>query len=186
GLHGVGVSVVNALSIDCQAYIFKEGSVHFQQYSKGIPKGPVEVINTTDKTGTMIRFIPDDEIFETTTFSFEILSQRLRELAFLNKGISITITDNRIPTPKQHVFRFDGGVREFVQYLNKNKTVVHKEPIYFEVEREGVIAEIAIEYNDGYTESMFSYVNNINTREGGTHLVGFKSALTRTLNEFLK
>lgn len=186
GLHGVGVSVVNALSVELQAFIHKEGSLYHQAYSRGTAKEDVKVIGSTDKSGTIIRFVPDEEIFESTTFSFEVLSQRLRELAFLNKGITISLIDNRLPSPKQHTFHFDGGVKQFVQYLNKNKTLVHKEPIYFEAERDGVVLECAIEYNDGYNEVMFSFVNNINTREGGTHLVGFRSALTRTLNEFLK
>jgi len=186
GLHGVGVSVVNALSVSCKVYVHKEGQVYFQEYIRGIPVETVRVIGTTGTHGTTVRFSPDEEIFESTTFSFEVLSVRLRELAFLNKGVAISITDNRLPTPKQHLFKFEGGVKEFVQYLNKNKVVIHKEPIYFEVERDGVVAEIAIEYNDSYSESLFSFVNNINTREGGTHLVGFRSALTRTLNEFLK
>ena len=134
----------------------------------------------------MVRFDPDPEIFETTMFSFDVLSNRLRELAFLNKGILITICDERIPNPKVHEFKFDGGVKEFVTYLNKKKTAIHQEPIYFEGKREDVDLELALEYNDGYVENMFSFVNNINTREGGTHLIGFKSALTRTLNDFLK
>lgn len=186
GLHGVGVSVVNALSSDCAVWVHKDGKIHNQHYQRGIPTTGVEIVGETDKTGTIVEFVPDEEIFETTVFSFDTLSQRLRELAFLNKGITITITDNRLPTPKQLVFKFDGGVREFVQYLNKNKTLVTKQPIYLEVERDAVIAEIALEYNDGFNEILFSFVNNINTREGGTHLVGFKSALTRVLNEFLK
>ncbi len=186
GLHGVGVSVVNALSATCQVRVHKDSNVYYQSYKRGIPDNPVEIIESTDIHGTEVRFIPDEEIFETTTFSFDVLSQRLRELAFLNKGIKINIIDNRLPSAKKHEFKFDGGVKEFVQFLNKKKTVIQKEPVYFEGERDGVSMEIALEYNDGYNENMFSFVNNINTREGGTHLVGFKSALTRTLNEYLK
>ncbi|HKJ85803.1 MAG TPA: DNA topoisomerase (ATP-hydrolyzing) subunit B, partial [Spirochaetia bacterium] len=186
GLHGVGVSVVNALSEWCEVHVHVDDQVHEQKYRRGVPDGPVRQIGTTDLHGTQVRFCPDSEIFETTTFSFDTLSNRLRELAFLNKGILITIEDMRLPTPKRHDFKFDGGVKEFVTYLNKNKTTVNSEPIYFEGEREAVMVEVAMEYNDGYNESMFSFVNNINTREGGTHLVGFKSALTRTLNDFLK
>ncbi|TVQ17811.1 MAG: DNA topoisomerase (ATP-hydrolyzing) subunit B [Spirochaetaceae bacterium] len=186
GLHGVGVSVVNALSEWCEAEVHVDGAVHRQRYQRGVPDGPTAQIGVTSRTGTVIRFKPDDQIFETTVFTFDTLSNRLRELAFLNKGISIVIEDLRLPTPKRHDFKFDGGVREFVQFLNKNKTTINKEPVYFEGERDGVMVEVAIEYNDGYNESMFSFVNNINTREGGTHLIGFKSALTRTLNDFMK
>ncbi|MFW5776054.1 MAG: DNA topoisomerase (ATP-hydrolyzing) subunit B [Spirochaetota bacterium] len=186
GLHGVGVSVVNALSEWCEVRVHVDDQVYEQKYRRGVPDGPVQTVGGTDKHGTTVRFLPDDEIFETTTFSFDTLSNRLRELAFLNKGILITIEDLRIPTPKRHEFKFDGGVKEFVTYLNKNKNAINREPIYFEGEREGVMVEVALEYNDGYNEAMFSFVNNINTREGGTHLVGFKSALTRTLNDFLK
>jgi DNA gyrase subunit B len=186
GLHGVGVSVVNALSEWCEVQVHVDDTVHEQKYKRGLPQGPVQQVGSTEKQGTVVRFLPDSEIFETTTFNFDTLSNRLRELAFLNKGILITIEDLRIPTPKRHEFKFDGGVKEFVTYLNKNKTTINKEPIYFEGERENVLVEVALEYNDGYSEAMFSFVNNINTREGGTHLVGFKSALTRTLNDFLK
>ncbi len=186
GLHGVGVSVVNALSVDCQVFVHKDGKIYHQGYQRGIPKTAVKVIGDTDIHGTEVRFIPDDVIFESTVFSFDVLSQRLRELAFLNKGIKITILDKRLPTEKRHEFMFEGGVKEFVQYLNKKRTTIQKEPIYFETEREGVSMEIALEYNDGFSENMFSFVNNINTREGGTHLVGFKSALTRILNDHLK
>ena len=186
GLHGVGVSVVNALSEWCEATVHVDGFVYAQRYRRGIAEGPVTKSGATENQGTIIRFSPDPEIFESTTFNYDTLSNRLRELAFLNKGILITITDLRLPTPKSHEFRFDGGVKEFVEYLNKNKTTINKEPIYFEGEREGVMIEVAMEYNDSYNEAMFSFVNNINTREGGTHLVGFKSALTRTLNDFLK
>ncbi len=186
GLHGVGVSVVNALSEWCEAEVYVDGAVHRQRYQRGVPDGPTTQVGVTSRTGTVIRFKPDDQIFETTVFTFDTLSNRLRELAFLNKGILIVIEDLRLPTPKRHDFKFDGGVREFVQFLNKNKTTINKEPVYFEGERDGVMVEVAIEYNDGYNESMFSFVNNINTREGGTHLIGFKSALTRTLNDFMK
>jgi DNA gyrase subunit B len=186
GLHGVGVSVVNALSEWCEVLVHRDGQVHRQTYHRGIADKPVEVRGDTGQSGTVVVFRPDPEIFETIEFSFDVLSKRLRELAFLNKGIRITIEDRRLPTPKRHDFRFEGGVREFVTFLNKNKTTIHKEPIYFEAEREGVQMEVALEYNDGYNENIFSFCNNINTREGGTHLIGFKSALTRTLNDVLR
>jgi len=186
GLHGVGVSVVNALSEWCEVFVHREGEIHTQKYHQGIADAPVKSIGKTEKTGTVTLFLPDATIFENLTFSFDILSKRLRELAFLNKGILITIVDNRLPTPKSHEFKFDGGVKEFVQYLNKNRTVIHKEPIHFEAERDDVQVEISLEYNDGYNETIFSFVNNINTVEGGTHLIGFKSALTRTLNDFAR
>jgi DNA gyrase subunit B len=186
GLHGVGISVVNALSEWCQVSVYREGSIYRQTYHRGIADKPVEVIGDTEKSGTEVLFRADPEIFETIEFSFDVLSKRLRELAFLNKGILITIEDRRLPTPKRHDFRFEGGVSEFVTFLNKNKTTIHKEPIYFEAEREGIQMEVALEYNDGYNENIFSFCNNINTREGGTHLVGFKSALTRTLNDVLR
>ncbi len=186
GLHGVGVSVVNALSEWCVVEVHRSEGVFAQNYKRGVPEGPVERTGDAGRTGTVVRFRPDQDVFDTITFSFDTLSQRLRELAFLNKGIRITIEDRRLPNVKRHDFKFDGGVKEFVQYLNKNKTPIHKEPIYIEASREDVEMEIAIEYNDSFNEVMFSFVNNINTREGGSHLSGFKSALTRTLNEYLK
>jgi DNA gyrase subunit B len=186
GLHGVGISVVNALSEWCQVSVYREGSIYRQTYRRGIADKPVEVIGETERSGTEVLFRADPEIFETIEFSFDVLSKRLRELAFLNKGILITIEDQRLPTPKRHDFRFEGGVSEFVTFLNKNKTTIHKEPVYFEAERENIQMEVALEYNDGYNENIFSFCNNINTREGGTHLVGFKSALTRTLNDVLR
>ncbi|MCA1949459.1 MAG: type IIA DNA topoisomerase subunit B, partial [Treponema sp.] len=186
GLHGVGVSVVNALSTWCEVYVHREGKIYFQKYHIGVPEESVKVIGTTDKRGTIVRFLADATIFETTTYNFDVLSNRLRELAFLNKGIKISIRDERLTTPKNHEFVFEGGVVSFVEYLNQNKTVLHKECIYIAGTRDDVEVECAIQYNDGFNENMFSFVNDINTREGGTHLVGFKSALTRTLNEYLK
>ncbi|MFA7565878.1 MAG: DNA topoisomerase (ATP-hydrolyzing) subunit B [Alkalispirochaeta sp.] len=186
GLHGVGVSVVNALSEWCEVRVHREGKLYYQRYHRGVAQEPVQVLGDTDTTGTEVVFHPDEDIFETITFSFETLSNRLRELAFLNKGIRITIEDQRLPQVKRHDFKFDGGVSEFVRHLNKNKTPIQPMPIYFEATRDGVEMEIAIEYNDGFNEIVFSYVNNINTREGGTHMSGFRGALTRTLNDYLK
>jgi len=194
GLHGVGVSVVNALSEWCEAYVHIDGKIHNQRYKAGISQGPAKIIEpvnlpysySTGRQGTVIRWKPDSSIFESTTHSYDALSNRLRELAFLNKGLKITIRDDRLSTPKTHEFMFEGGVKSFVEYLNENKTVLHKVPVYIEGVRDEVEIEVSIQYNDGFNEIMFSFVNDINTREGGTHLVGFKSALTRTLNEFLK
>jgi DNA gyrase subunit B len=186
GLHGVGVSVVNALAEWCDVFVHRDGTIYHQKYSRGIPTTPLETQGPTDRSGTIVVFRPDPQIFETLDFSFDVLSKRLRELAFLNKGIRIEIEDRRLPNVKSHDFKFDGGVREFVQYLNKNKGAIQKEPIHLEATRDGVIVEVALEYNEGYNENIFSFVNNINTREGGTHLIGFKSALTRTLNDFLR
>ncbi|AEJ20961.1 DNA topoisomerase (ATP-hydrolyzing) subunit B [Gracilinema caldarium] len=186
GLHGVGVSVVNALSTWCEVFVHRDGKIHYQKYHIGVPEESVKVIGTTNKRGTIVRFLADATIFETTTYNFDVLSNRLRELAFLNKGIRISIRDERLTTPKSHEFIFEGGVVSFVEYLNQNKTVLHKECIYIAGTRDDIEVECAIQYNDGFNEIMFSFVNDINTREGGTHLVGFKSALTRTLNEYLK
>jgi len=194
GLHGVGVSVVNALSEWLEVEVKRQGKVHYQKYQRGIPVGPVEIIGETKKTGTKILFKPDPKVFETMVFSFDVLAGRLRELAFLNGGITITMTDER-EEGKQVVFHFKGGIVEFVKYLNTNKTVINTRPIYFQKEREIevdgkenelVSVEIAMQYNDGYQENIFSFANNINTREGGTHLAGFRSALTRTTNDYIK
>jgi DNA gyrase subunit B len=196
GLHGVGVSVVNALSAWCEVFVLTNGKVYTQRYHIGIPESPTREISDAEipawakdypsRRGTAVRFKADASIFETTTYNFDTLSNRLRELAFLNKGLTITIRDERLINPKVHDFKFDGGVKSFVEYLNENKTVLYKEPIFIEGSRDDIEVECAIQYNDGFNEIMFSFVNDINTREGGTHLVGFKSALTRTLNEFLK
>ena len=185
GLHGVGASVVNALSEWCEVTVSRDGKVWQQKYSKGIVKSDLVNMGTTDDHGTKVSFKPDTEIFEETEYDFEILSNRLRELAFLNKGIRIVLTDKR-EEDKQEVYHYEGGIKEFVAYLNRNKEVLHQEPIYVEGEREGVIAEISLQYNDGYTENLYSFANNIDTIEGGTHLSGFKTALTRIINDYGK
>ncbi|MDR2632327.1 MAG: DNA topoisomerase (ATP-hydrolyzing) subunit B [Treponema sp.] len=186
GLHGVGLSVVNALSETCQVFVHIHGTIYTQAYKIGIPDGPVHEAGTTERQGTVVRFKADPSIFEVATYNFDALSNRLRELAFLNKGLTITISDERLSTSKVHTFKFDGGVKSFVAYLNENKTLLYPEPIFIEGVREDIQIECAVQYNDGFNEIMYSFVNDINTREGGTHLVGFKSALTRTLNDFLK
>jgi len=186
GLHGVGVSVVNALSEWCTVEVYREGKIHFQEYRRGVPREDIKIIGESDKTGSTTRFYPDREIFETLDFSFDVLSNRLRELAFLNKGVKIVIKDERLISQKSHEFKFDGGVKSFIQFLNKKKTPLHKKPIHLEGLNGDAEIEIALEYNVGYNETIFSFVNNINTREGGTHLAGFRSALTRTLNDFLR
>ncbi len=186
GLHGVGVSVVNALSKWCEVSVHRDENIHYQKYNIGVPEEGVKTIGTTTKTGTIVRFLPDDSIFDEGEFSYDILSNRLRELAFLNKGVEINLIDERISPEKERSFMFEGGVKSFVQYLNKAKTPLFEDPIYFEYEKDDVILELSMQYNDGYAETIFSYVNNINTKEGGTHLSGFKAALTRTLNDYLK
>ncbi|HOX92334.1 MAG TPA: ATP-binding protein, partial [Spirochaetales bacterium] len=186
GLHGVGVSVVNALSTWCEVQVHQDGTIHSQRYLEGIPEEPVKQTGVSDLRGTVVRYAADPTIFETTVYSFDVLSNRLRELAFLNKGLLITLTDDRLTVPKTHEFHFEGGLREFVEYLNKNKTVLHKDPIYIQGVRDDVEVEVGIQYNDTFNEAMFAFVNGINTREGGTHLVGFKTALTKILNEYLK
>lgn len=187
GLHGVGVSVVNALSVWMEAYVAKDGFDHYIKFEKGDASSPIKRLGETEKRGTTIRWLADNSIFtDTTTYNFDVLANRIRELAFLNSGIKIIFRDERLTTPKEVVFSFEGGISSFVSYLNENKNVLHKEPVYITGERDDVIVEIALQYNNTYGEIMFSFVNDINTREGGTHLVGFKSALTRVLNEFLK
>jgi DNA gyrase subunit B len=182
GLHGVGVSVVNALSEALELEIWRDGKVYRQSYARGTPQGPLENTGVTDKRGTKIRFKPDSTIFETTSFIFDTLSQRLRELSFLNRGILITLDDER--DAKKHRFQYEGGIASFVEHLNRNKETLHPSPILIEGTREGVQAEIALQWNDGYAENIYSFANNINTHDGGTHLVGFKSALTRSLNNY--
>src|SRR5499426_1677292 len=185
GLHGVGVSVVNALSEWLKLEIWRGGKVYVQSYGRGVPMAPLEITGHTDRRGTKVTFRPDDKIFETTEFNFDVLSQRLRELAFLNRGLLITIDDERSDSAgKKHEFHYTGGIISFVEHLNKNKTPLHDKVIYFEGVREGIDLQIAMQYNDGYQEQIFTFANNINTHEGGTHMIGFKSALTRTLNNY--
>ena len=182
GLHGVGVSVVNALSENLDLEIWRNSQVYQQSYERGTPTGSLEITGTTKRRGTKVTFKPDTTIFETTVFSFDILAQRLRELAFLNGGITITLDDER--DGKNHNFRYEGGIVSFVTHLNTNKALVNEKPIYMRGEREGIDAEIALQWNDTYTETIYAFANNINTHEGGTHLSGFKAALTRTINSY--
>jgi DNA gyrase subunit B len=182
GLHGVGVSVVNALSEWLDVEVKQNGGVYQQHYERGNPTGPLTIVGKTRGRGTKVIFKPDPEIFEILDFSYDILSQRLRELAFLNMGLKITLLDER--TEKSQVFHYSGGISSFVEHLNKNKTTIHPKPVYITGGKEDVIVEIALQYNDGYTETIYTFANNINTKEGGTHLIGFKSALTRTVNSY--
>ncbi len=182
GLHGVGVSVVNALSSRLELEIRRNNKIYRQTYERGVPVTELVEDGETKRRGTRILFWPDPEIFETTEFSFETLSQRIRELAFLNAGVKIEIVDER--TDKSHIFHYEGGIVSFVEYLNRAKTALHPKPILFTGSKEGVEIEIAIQYNDAYDEKIFSFANNINTHEGGTHLSGFKAALTRTMNTY--
>src|SRR5215813_2054230 len=182
GLHGVGVSVVNALSETLDLEIWRNGQVYHQTYERGNPTSELEVTGTTKRRGTKVTFKPDGGIFETVVFSFDTLAQRLRELAFLNGGVTITLDDER--DEKNHKFHYEGGIVSFVKHLNKAKTAVNEKPIYMRGEKDGIDAEIALQWNDGYAEIVYSFANNINTHEGGTHLSGFRSALTRTINSY--
>jgi len=184
GLHGVGVSVVNALSSWLEVTVCRNGVKYHQKYDHGVTKTPLEKIGKTDETGTSITFFPDPEIFETTTYKFSTIESRLKELAFLNGGLRINVFDKRDGT--QSTFKYDGGIKEFVRYINRNKNPLHPDPIYVSAERDDVEVEIAIQYTEGFTENIFTFANNINTHEGGTHLSGFKSALTRVLNDYGK
>lgn len=184
GLHGVGASVVNALSEHCNVEVRRDGHIWLQKYERGIPKTGLDIVGDTDDHGTKIYFKPDVEIFDELEFEYDTLAQRLRELAFLNKGIKISLTDERYD--KQEMFHYEGGLRSFVLYLNRNKEKLHQQPIYVDKNKDGCIVEIAMQYNDGYAENIFSFANNIDTIEGGTHLAGFKSALTRAINDYAR
>jgi DNA gyrase subunit B len=184
GLHGVGVSCVNALSSELDLEIRRDGKVYHQRYHGGVPEKPLEATGKTKQNGTKIRFKPDAKIFETVEYSFDILSNRLRELSFLNRGVLITIMDER--SEKSHEFKYAGGIVSFVEHLSQRKVPIHKKPIYFESEKDQCVVEIAMQWNEGYAETIFSFANNINTVDGGTHLTGFKSALTRVVNSVLQ
>lgn len=184
GLHGVGVSVVNALSSELNVEIKRNGKLYQQKYSRGIPVTELTIIGKSKETGTKVSFKPDEEIFEELVFSLETISQRMRELAYLNKGIKIVLRDERKDDDNEQIFQFDGGIQDFVKHLNRNKQVIHTKPIYVTGEKEHIIIEVALQYNDGYSENMLSYANNIHTTEGGTHEVGFKTALTRVVNDY--
>ncbi len=184
GLHGVGVSVVNALSQWLEVEVHREGKLYFQRYKRGDKEGALEVKGETEKIGTIVRFKPDPEIFGDTRFNYETVFKRVRELAYLNRGLRISLHDEN--TGQRETFRFEGGIVEFVEFINHGKNVLHETPIYFEAERDNVIVEIAIQYNDSYLENIFSFANNIHTQEGGTHLSGYKGALTRTFNDYAR
>lgn len=182
GLHGVGVSVVNALSVWLEIIVRRDGKTYYQKYDHGAAVAPLKEKGKADNNGTTVRFLPDPEIFETTEIKYETIATRLKELAFLNAGLEIEITDER--SGQNDTFKFDGGIIEFVQHINRNKTPLHPNPIYLKAEKEDVEVEISIQYTDGFTENIFTFANNINTHEGGTHLSGFKGALTRVLNDY--
>jgi DNA gyrase subunit B len=186
GLHGVGVSVVNALSSDLEVIVKRDGKIHQQKYSRGVPQTDLEVIGTTKDSGTTITFQPDPEIFtETIEYEYDILRNRLRELAFLNRGVTITLSDQREEEKKEESFQFEGGIASFVAYLNRNREALH-EPIYIEGERESIQVQVAMQYNDSYSSNLYSYANNIHTHEGGTHESGFKAGLTRVINDYAR
>lgn len=184
GLHGVGASVVNALSELCEVIVTRDGYIWKQSYKRGAVLTGLEKIGEAEGSGTKVHFKPDHEIFEETEYDFEILSQRLRELAFLNKGINITLIDEREDEVKEEVYHYEGGIKSFVSYLNRNKEVLHDEPIYVEGLKDGIAVEVSLQYHDGFNENIFTFANNIDTVEGGTHLAGFKTALTRVMNDY--
>lgn len=186
GLHGVGASVVNALSRYLEVEVYRDGKVYYQRYERGKPTCELKVIGETNRTGTKVTFLPDDEIFETIEFDGDVILQRLRELAFLNKGIRIVFVDEREKNAKPIELKYDGGIAEFVKFLNRNKEVLHQEPIYIEGEKNDILIEVAIQYTEDFGENIYSFANNIATIDGGTHLIGFKTAVTKAVNEYAK
>ena len=186
GLHGVGASVVNALSILMEVFVHLDGHIYYQNYKQGVPQADLKIIGETDHTGTTIHFVPDSEIFtETLEYDFDTLATRVRELAFLNKGIQISLEDKR-GEGKIKEYHYEGGIKSYVEHLNRSKTVIHEEPIFMEGEKDGISVEIALQYNEGYIENLFSFANNIHTYEGGTHESGFKAGLTRIINDYAR
>ena len=186
GLHGVGVSVVNALSTSMDVKVKRDGKVYEISFEKGVTKEPLHVIGETAETGTYVHFVPDAEIFDETVYDYDTLRHRLRELSFLNRGITIILTDERPEEVRQETFYFEGGISSFVEHFNRNKEVINPAPVYFNGTKDTTVVEIALQYNTSYSENIYSFVNNINTEEGGTHLAGFKSALTRAANDFAR
>ena len=186
GLHGVGVSVVNALSTSMEVQVKRDGKIYEIAFERGVTTKPLTIVGTTTETGTRVHFVPDPEIFSVTTYSYETLRHRLRELSFLNHGITIGLHDERVEPVRSEQFHFDGGISSFVEHLNRKKEVLNPEPIYFNGVKDDTVVEIAMQYNDSYQENIYSFVNNINTEEGGTHLAGFKLALTRAANDFAR
>ncbi len=186
GLHGVGASVVNALSQWLEVVVEVDGKMYKQRYERGKVMYPLKEIGTTDRTGSTITFLPDDEIFEETNFDFDTLKQRLREMAFLTKGLKIILRDKREEEEVVREFHYEGGIKEYVQYLNKHKTVLYDDIIYCEGKKDDVYVEVAMQHNDGFNEGCYSFVNNITTPEGGTHFTGFKNALTKTFNDYAR
>ncbi|MEM8885702.1 MAG: ATP-binding protein, partial [Planctomycetota bacterium] len=184
GLHGVGVSCVNALSESLTVEVFSGGEIHKQTFERGIPSTELLKEGKTDRRGTRVTFVPDAEIFSETVFTYEILARRLRELAFLNSGLRVTLRDERAEDPKEETFFYEGGLRDFIDELNRGREPIHDEVVHFEGEQDRIAVEVSFQYTASYDERTFSFCNNINTREGGTHLSGFKTALTRTLNAY--
>lgn len=186
GLHGVGASVVNALSTVLEVYVHREGNIYYQKFERGVPSADLEIIGESEITGTTIHFVPDEEIFnETLEYDFETLATRIRELAFLNRNLKISIEDKRVEG-KKNEFRYEGGIKSYVEHLNRTREVIHEEPIFIEGEKDGIVVEVAIQYNESFTSNLYSFANNIHTYEGGTHEFGFKTALTRVINDYAR
>ncbi|MCT4776960.1 MULTISPECIES: DNA topoisomerase (ATP-hydrolyzing) subunit B [Exiguobacterium] len=187
GLHGVGASVVNALSTKLEVFVRRNGNVYYQSFKRGVPQGELEIVGTTDTTGTTVRFFPDGDIFEETLeYDFDLLATRLRELAFLNKGLRIVAKDERSDETIERNYHYEGGIKSYVEHLNRSKASIHDEPVYVHGTKDGIEVEIALQYNEGFASNIYSFTNNIPTHEGGTHETGFKTALTRSINDYAK